>query len=144
MKLLFRFEVPGDPRGYTSTTNRDKGVSARYRKYKDYCKRVREYAEGAGVPIPLTASEDAPLHISVFAYYRNGNHCDVENSRKGAVDALFYDPFTKRKGNDRWVSGRFPLPRYSEEDPRLVVIIKEYEENEYRRPKRKKRSKRKA
>jgi len=144
VKLLYKFEVPGEPRGYTSTTSRDKGVSARYRKYADYCKRVREFASGAGVPIPLTASEDIPLYIRVVAYYRNGVHCDVENSRKGAIDALFYDPLSRRKGQDKWVAGSFPLPKYDPEDPRLVIIIKEYEPNEYRRPKRKKRSKRSA
>lgn len=144
MKLLFEFEVPGDPRGYTTTTYRDKGTSSRYRKYKDYCKRIREFAAAAGVPIPLTADEENPLHISIKAYYRNGNHCDVENSRKCAVDAIFFDPITRKKGNDKWVSGSFPLPLYDPEDPRMVIIIEEYEEHEYRRPQRKRRSKRKS
>jgi len=34
---------------------------------------------------------------------------------------------SKKKGNDKWVSGSFPLPKYDEEEPRVVVIIKEYE-----------------
>lgn len=123
----YRFVVPGDPRGYTTTTYRDKGRSNRYQKYKEYCRRVREFAAMAGVPIPLTADEDSPILIKTFAYFRNGNHCDPENVRKGVCDALFYDPISKKKGNDKWTAGYFPPPRYDEEDPRVVVIIKEYE-----------------
>lgn len=127
MKALFKFEVPGNPCGYTTTTSRDKGISKRYRKYKDYCKRVREYASAAGVPIPLEADRDAPLFIKIKAYFRNGVHADVENVRKGCVDALFYDPLSKRKGNDKWVAGEFSLPLYDKEDPRLDIEIYLYE-----------------
>lgn len=81
----------------------------------------------AGVEIPLTATKDEPLFIKIIAYFRNGVHADVENVRKGCVDAMFYDPLSKSKGDDKWVAGSFPLPRYDEEEPRLVVIIKEYE-----------------
>jgi len=125
VKVLYRFEVPGDPRGYTTTTFRDKGRSPRYKKYREYCRLVREYAAMAGVEIPLTASREEPLFIKIVAYFRNGVHADVENVRKGCVDAMFYDPLSKKKGDDKWVAGSFPLPRYDEEEPRLVVIIKE-------------------
>lgn len=125
MKTLFRFEVPGSPRGYTVTTHRDKGRSPRYKKYREYCALVREHASIAGVEIPMTASREEPLFIKVIAYFRDGVHADVENVRKGCVDALFYCPFTKKKGDDKWVAGSFPLPKYDKEEPRLVVIIKE-------------------
>lgn len=127
MTVLYKFEVPGDPRGYTTTTYRDKGRSSRYQKYKEYCQRVREYASMAGVPIPLTANKDTQLMIKTFAYFRGGVHCDPENVRKGVCDALFYDPLNKKKGDDKWTAGFFPPPRYDEEEPRVVVVIKEYE-----------------
>ena len=128
MKVLYKFEVPGDPRGYTTTTHRDKGRSSRYKKYKEYCRLVREYAAMAGVPIPLTADKDNQLMIKTFAYFRNGVHCDPENVRKGVVDAIFYDPLNKTKSNgDKWTAGFFCGPRYDAEEPRVVVIIKEYE-----------------
>lgn len=129
MKTLYKFEVPGDPRGYTTTTSRDKGMSKRYKKYKDYCRKVREYAAASGVPIPLDADKDSPLLIKTFAYFRNGVHCDPENVRKGVVDAMFYDPLEKRKSNgDKWTAGYFPPPRYDPENPRVIVVIKEYKE----------------
>lgn len=128
MTVLYKFEVPGDPRGYTTTTHRDKGRSSRYKKYKEYCRLVREYAAMAGVPIPLTADKENQLMIKTFAYFRNGVHCDPENVRKGVVDAIFYDPLNKTKSNgDKWTAGFFCGPRYDAEEPRVVVIIKEYE-----------------
>lgn len=126
MNVLYKFVIPGDPRGYTTTTHRDKGRSDRYRKYKKYCQDVRHFAAIAGVPIPLTATESKPLMIKIRAYFRNGNHADVENVRKGAVDAMFYDPISKKKGNDKWVAGYFPVPYYDENNPRVEVIIKEF------------------
>ena len=124
----YRFIVPGQPRGYT-TTNRNSRPSDQYMRFMHYSENVRKAAMIAGVPMPLVATEEHPILIKVIAYYRSGNHCDVENTRKGVCDALFYDPTKpkgKRKGNDKWAAGAFPLPRYDKENPHTVIIVKPY------------------
>jgi hypothetical protein len=93
---------------------------------------VRIAALNAGVPLPLTATKEEPLLIKTIAYFKNGTHCDPENTRKGACDALFYRPDIPnpkmRKGQDKYTGGSFPPPRYDKDKPRTVVIIKPYKE----------------
>lgn len=55
--------------------------------------------------------------VTIWAYFSSGTHCDVENLRKGIVDALF------PKG-DKWVSAReLPFPAYDKENPRILVVV---------------------
>jgi len=129
----YRFVIPGNPVGHTATTNRSKNVSARYRKYAKYAKQVRLYAEMAGVPLPLKSSKDHQIVVNVYPYFKNGTHCDPENVRKGIADALAYDTFKKRKGDDKHFGGKFPPPRYDKENPRVVVVIKPYKKKKRRK-----------
>lgn len=140
--MKWRFEVPGDPVGYTTTTFKSKGVDKRFTKYADYCKKVRKFARANGVPLPLIATKDEPLVIKTIAYFKNGTHCDPGNVQKGIVDALFYieDAIKKvkrggrkrvvvggKKGDDKHTGGAFPPPRYDPKNPRVIVIIKTYD-----------------
>lgn len=143
-----RFVIPGDPIGFVVTNNKAK-VSEKYLRFAKYAKQVRFFARAAGIRLPLVATKQRPLMIRTVAYFANGRHCDPGNVQKGVVDALFYDEEKaalaklqrkmgrrKRvtgKGDDKYTGGSFPPPRYDKDNPRVVVIIKEYEP-----PKRKK------
>lgn len=136
----YRFEIPGDPVGYTTTTFKSKHADKRFQKYGNYCKEARRIARHHGLEIPLVATKDKPLLIKTIAYFRNGVHCDPGNVQKGITDALFYDENkirmvkTKRgpkmktggKGDDKYTGGAFPPPRYDKKNPRVIVIIKPY------------------
>ena len=86
--------------------------------------------------------------IRTVAYFKDGSHPDPGNVQKGVCDALFYDPEKaalaklKRKkgtgkGDDKHTGGSFAPPLYDKENPRVVVIIRDYEP-----PERKKDGKR--
>lgn len=139
-----RFVVPGKPQGYVATTKRGKWTKE-YQRFADYAKEVRFHAKAAGIKIPLVATKDRQITIRTIAYFPNGTHYDPGNVQKGVVDALFYDeekaalakmaraagkrPRKGRgtgKGDDKHTGGSFPPPRYDKENPRVVVIIKDY------------------
>jgi len=135
--VKWRFEVPGNPVGYTTTTFKSKGQDKRFRRYGEYCKMVRNIARAHGVPVPLVATKDSPLIIKTIAYFRNGVHCDPGNVQKGVTDALFYQEdgirivkgkakVVGKKGDDKYTGGAFPPPRYDPDNPRVIVIIKPY------------------
>jgi len=132
---VIRFEIPGDPVGYTATTAKGKW-SKQYTKYSKYAKNVRKIARAIGLRIPLLATKDKPIVIKTIAYFRTGVHCDPGNVQKGVVDALFYDDSKVKvvkgkvkvggKGDDKYTGGAFPPPRYDAKNPRVIVIIKPY------------------
>lgn len=131
------FVVPGDPRGYT-TTNRNARPSKAYLRYVAFMEHVRLCARAAGLSLPLIATRDYPLNISTIAFFRNGNHCDPENVRKGVTDALFYRghlPKGKRKGDDKHTGGSFLPPLYDKTNPRTLVIIEPCESIQLEKPK---------
>lgn len=137
-----RFTVPGNPVGYVATTSRGKWT-AEYQKFAEYAKLVRLHARAAGIQIPLLATKNRPLVIRTIAHFANGRHPDPGNVQKGVVDALFYDEEkaalaklyrkmgkkkrTTGKGDDKQTGGSFPPPLYDKENPRVVVIIKDYQ-----------------
>lgn len=126
-----RFTVPGNAVGFKTTTKRSKH-SEDYQKYVDYKKLVQLHAKASGIRLPLVATKDRPLTIRTVAYFKNGNHPDPGNVQKGVTDALFYDADKvvgkrTRKGNDKYTGGSFPPPLYDKDNPRVVVIIKDYQ-----------------
>lgn len=126
-----RFIVPGDAVGFKTTTKRSKH-SEDYQKYVSYKKLVQIHAKASGIRLPLVATKDRPLTIRTVAYFKNGNHPDPGNVQKGVTDALFYDVDQiigkrTRKGNDKYTGGSFPPPLYDKDNPRVVVIIKDYQ-----------------
>lgn len=131
--------VPGIPIGFKTTTKRGK-FSKSYKKYVAYQKLVQMQARMAGIKLPLKATKGRPLMIRTVAYFKNGTHPDPGNVQKGVCDALFYD--TERaaiakmmgkkakvtgKGDDKYTGGSFPPPLYDPKNPRVIVIIKDYE-----------------
>lgn len=137
--MKHRFIVPGRPVGYTATTHYGKWNQS-FRKYAAYAKLVRECAREAGIKLPLGATEKHPLIVKTIAYFPNRVHCDPGNVQKGVCDALFYDEagvMTRKKGkkkakrrtkkgDDKFTGGAFPPPRYDKDNPRVIVIIKDY------------------
>ena len=115
------FFVPGDPVGYTRVLPGRGRFSDRAKKYHAYRSVVEVYARKAGLRLPLEASEAAPLRIDVYCTFRNRRHFDVENIRKGCIDALF------RGSNDKWVFGYHAAPRYIADVPDgevgMVVVV---------------------
>lgn len=127
-----RFVIPGKPVGYVATTRRGKW-KPEYQRFAEYAKHVRMCARAAGIHIPVVSTKRMPLTIRTIAYFPNGVHCDPGNVQKGVVDALFYDEGKtrgRRKGDDKYTGGSFPPPLYDKENPRVVVIIKDYERKE--------------
>lgn len=119
---IARFVVPGDPVGFKTTTKRAKW-SKTYKKYVTYKKDVQTCALAAGIRLPLRADKKNPLMINTIAYFKDGKHPDPGNVQKGVCDALFYNA---GKGDDKYTGGTFVPPRYDKENPRVVVIIKDY------------------
>lgn len=122
LRLLHRFTVPGHPVGYYAQGKRPNWT--RMLQYRAYAKTVREAAAKAGVKLPLEASKTSPLYIEVWPYFKTGVHSDPGNVQKGCVDSLFYGA----KGGDKWTGGAYPPPRYDEANPRLEVLVWQYEE----------------
>lgn len=116
------FFVPGDPCGYTRMTRRGQWGSKAAQKYIAYKRTVQAYAMKAGLKLPLVATEESPLRIDAYCTFRNRRHVDVENARKGCIDALFYGG----KG-DRYVFGYHAAPRYVADVPGgevgMVVVV---------------------
>lgn len=134
-----RFIVPGSPIGFKTTTKRGKWTPA-YQRYVVYKELVQREAGAAGIKLPLSATKERPLMIRTISYFKNGVHPDPGNVQKGVCDALFYDAekiarsklMGKKgkitgKGDDKYTGGSFPPPRYDKLNPRVVVIIEDYE-----------------
>lgn len=115
------FAVPGEPRGYT-TTNRNARPSAAYMRYKDWMDEVRAHAIVNGLKLPLYCDRENPVFVGAIPFFTNGIHCDPENVRKGACDALFYLS-KEEKNNDKHTSGWFSHPQYDKENPRTIILV---------------------
>ncbi len=130
----YRFVIPGKAVGYVATTKKSKWTKE-YRRFAEYADKVRQFAERAGVPLPLYADEKNQIIVKTIAYFPNRVHADSPNVNKGVCDALFYDPLAKLlgkrktgKGDDKHAGAIAPPPRYDKENPRVVVILKPYPE----------------
>lgn len=132
LKKKYRFVVPGKAVGYVATTRNSKWAPE-YQKFAEYAYKVREYAERAGVPLPLYADEKNQIVVKTISYFPNRVHCDAPNVTKGVCDALFWDGEAKRlgkrktaKGDDKHAGASSPPPRYDKMNPRVIVIVKPY------------------
>lgn len=119
--------------GFKTTTKRSK-FSEDYQKFVKYKVLVQWHARAAGIKLPLKATKNRPLMIRTVAYFKDGRHPDPGNVQKGVCDALFYKvkkagAKAKKtgKGDDKYTGGSFPPPFYDYDDPRVVIIIKDYE-----------------
>ena len=111
-------KVPGPPTapklvGYY--TNGKSPNFDRAREYADWKAHVVKHTP----PLLLHATKTAPVRVDVWCYFPNGTHGDVENVRKGVVDALF----RHREGGDKYVYGYHHFPLYDAANPRVVVEI---------------------
>jgi isopentenyl diphosphate isomerase/L-lactate dehydrogenase-like FMN-dependent dehydrogenase len=124
-----KFVVPGLAVGFKTTTKRSK-FNKDYQKYVKYKAFVQLLARASGMRLPLVATKDRPLMIRTVAYFKNGTHPDPENVHKGITDALFYREDKVKgktgKGNDKYTGGSFPPPLYDKDNPRVIVIVKDY------------------
>ncbi len=124
-----KFEIPGHPVGYKTTTRASKYNKA-YQGYVEYKKVVQLYAKAAGLRLPLKATKDNQVMIRTVSYFKTGRHPDPENVNKGVRDALFYNEVklssrSTGKGDDKHTGGSFDPPKYSDK-PRVVVIVNDY------------------
>ena len=116
------YEV-GDVSGYETMT-RPGRFSPRAKRYHAWCQRVRLTAMGAGFTrLPLPAP-DRPVRIDVACWFGSRKHAEVENVRKGVVDALYY-PHSRvsRRHLDRWVYGSHEPAHYDRDNPRVEVTV---------------------
>lgn len=132
LRLLYSFVVSGKPIGYVEYSRGAKGISKQVRAYWAYLKEVREVARGAGIPIPLVATEAEPMYIYTEAYFSSRVHSDPENVHKGIKDSLFYNekqkypPPAKSREKfyaDKYTCGTYELPLYDKTNPRVVIEI---------------------
>ena len=134
-----KFTVSGEPLGYYAmgkTPNWE-----RKRRYHAWCLRVRVAALQAGIALPLVATKGRPLWLKTLAFFRDGRHCDPENTHKGVKDALFYSGAVKirnagaltisngksrkkPKGGDKYTGGAYAPPLYDPQNPRVEIEIK--------------------
>lgn len=110
------FVVPGHAVGYYTQGARPNWQ--RLKAYHAYKEAVQIVARVAGVRLPLSATEAAPLLISTQLFCVKRVHHDPENVHKGIVDALFYGA----AGGDKHVGGRFEPAVYGERECVEVVI----------------------
>ncbi len=121
------FTVPHDPVGYYAVGKCPNWK--RMKAYHSYLAIVRNYAAAAGLRLPLIATKDRPLLISVVCHFRTGVHCDPGNVQKGICDALFYRPKGLPKqadvpvNGDKYSGGLFLPPLYDKTKPRVEVWI---------------------
>lgn len=117
-----RFTVPGPPQGYYAQGKTPNW--RRMKRYHAYMVLVQQCAALAGLRLPLRASRERPVVISVWSYFASGVHCDPGNVQKGVCDALFWAPRGQRKGGgDKYTGGSFSPPRYDKLNPRVEVEV---------------------
>ena len=113
--------------GYYTRGSRPAG--SRLAQYQSWREHVRASAAKVGFKLPLMVLEHEPIYVYVVAYFVDRRHPDVENVRKGIVDALFYVTKAEKQllgegaGSDKWVAGAHSLPRYDKEDSRVEVFV---------------------
>ena len=99
--ISIRFTVPGQPQGYVRRTRRNLWTP-RVKSYHAWMQSVQVYARKAGLLLPLEATKDTQIRISIFCLFaRKRIPPDVDGVLKAVQDALFY----KSKSGDRYVTG---------------------------------------
>ena len=83
----WEFRVPGPIQGYVRTTQRQKWVDPRYKRYQSWKQTIRSIANVACVPEILCRS--CRYQISVMVSWRGRPRCDADNVLKGLLDALW-------------------------------------------------------
>lgn len=113
--------------GYYSRGARPSGE--RLEQYFAWREHICYHASQAGVQLPWRVTKNSRQMVYIVAYFENGNHPDVENVRKGIVDALVYVSKEMKAllgpgyGSDKWIGGGHSLPRYDKVKPRAEVYI---------------------
>jgi len=88
--------VPGEPHGYVRLTRRGLGTP-RAKAYHCWMREVQYEARAIGLKLPLEATYQSQVRITVAACFGRKNHPDIGNVQKGAEDALFYGSKTGDK-----------------------------------------------
>jgi len=83
----YTFQVDGPLQGYVRTTQRQKWVDPRYKRYVDWKRAVRLFANLAGIPESLPADSRAVLSIAVT--WKRKARLDGDNFLKGILDSLW-------------------------------------------------------
>lgn len=95
----------------------------RLKRYHDWKDHVRECRPPALRSITSANAPHEAFFVAVRPFFFNKVHNDVENVRKGIVDALFPD-------GDKWVYGEHTQPYYDKLNPRVEVIVGWHEEED--------------
>ena len=72
---------------YVRTTQRQKFVDKRYKRYAEWKAFCRMAASAKGVPEALDKRERYEVHVAV--YWRGSARADLDNCVKGLLDALW-------------------------------------------------------
>ena len=127
MTEIQTFTIYGDPVPHVTVTYRGKHLSRRGQLVAEYKERVRLAAIAAKIKLPVP-SKDCLVMVRTDIYFSNGRHGDPESCHKVIKDALW--PKLRRKvkgqpstGDDKYVGGFYPPPRYDANNPRVVVTI---------------------
>ena len=83
----YSFNIPDIIMGAVRTTQRQKWVDPRYKKYKAYKILVRSLADQKGVPDTL--DKDSSCAVDITAHWIKKQRCDGDNVIKGILDAIF-------------------------------------------------------
>lgn len=84
--------------------------AVRYGLWKDH---VRAHLP-AGLA-ETAPTRERPLRLDTFPVFRNGQHPDAANVRKGVEDALWR--------NDKYAYGMVGRPRFDKENPRVICFV---------------------
>ena len=121
------FVIYGDPVPHVTVTYRGKFLSKRGKRLAEYKERIRLAAIAARIKLPVP-SRECMVMVSTNIYFSNGRHGDTESVHKVIKDSLW--PRLRRKirgqpstGDDKYVGGFYPPPRYDANNPRVVVTI---------------------
>lgn len=114
--MVKTFVISGKPVGYYACGKFPNWT--RMKEYHAWKEHAQACAVAAGMTLPLTATKDRPIIVSVRCYFENGVHCDTGNVQKGTCDALFYGG----KG-DKFSGGHFTPPFYDKQNPRVEVEV---------------------
>lgn len=105
----------------------------RYMAWRDH---VREHANLAGIPTPCLWTPENPCLLICAVWFADpSKKCfDVENVRKGVLDALVWvAPEVRKvtgmaKGDDAWCFGYHTMPMFDRFRPRVEVTLFDVDE----------------
>lgn len=83
----YTFQVDGPLQAYVRTTQRQKWIDPRYKRYVEWKKAVRLLANLTGIPEELPRDSRAILSVSVM--WKNRARLDGDNFIKGILDSLW-------------------------------------------------------